>query len=134
MQASPHLRLAIVEDSDEDFAVFMRIFRDRATITRWRTGEVALRAFEQGDPSLAELTILLVDLNLPGIDGSQVIERVRALEGGQALAVCVLSSSNRPEDRERAFEAGADAYLIKPDDIAGLRALPGRIDAIIAAR
>lgn len=126
-------KLGIVEDSDEDFAMFRRVFGSVASIQRWADGESAIRSFEDGF-ELSRLTTLIVDLNLPGMDGFELIERVRALPDGDAPTVCVLSSSTRPQDMRRAEEVGADGYLVKPADIAGLRALPAKVAEIIERR
>ncbi len=126
--------LAFIEDSDEDFVMFRRVFSKCGAIERWADAETALAAFSDGTVDLAELYLLVVDLSLPGMDGCQLIERARALPGGDKPAVCVLSSSARASDRARAIEAGADGYLVKPSDLAGLRALPERMAEIAAAR
>lgn len=126
-------RIGIVEDSDEDYALLQRVFKADGSLRRWPDAESALAAFEDGEV-FGELTTLLVDLNLPGIDGFELITRVRALPGGAAPLVCVLSSSGRPTDMRRAEEAGADGYLVKPADVAGLKALPAKIAALAAKR
>lgn len=126
--------LAIVEDSDEDFAMFERVFSEFGQIVRWPDAEAALDAFRDGDPALTDVTALVVDLNLPGMDGCELVQAARALPGGDAPVICMLSSSERPSDMRRAEEVGADGYLVKPDDLAGLRALPGRIAEIAAQR
>lgn len=126
--------LAIIEDSDEDFAMFSRVFASYGSIRRWPDAEAALEAFRSGDPELAALTALVVDLHLPGMDGLELIEAARALPGGKGPVVCVLSSSSRPSDIRRAEEVGADGYLVKPNDLAGLRALPAKVAEIAASR
>lgn len=126
--------LAIVEDSDEDFAMFSRVFRSWGTISRWADAESALEAFRSGEAELGTFETLVVDLHLPGMDGCELIEAARALPGGDRPMVCILSSSERPSDIRRAEEAGADGYVIKPNDVAGLRALPERLAQIAAGR
>lgn len=125
--------LGIIEDSDEDFAMFSRVFSRCGEIMRWPDAEAALEAFRNGTPDLRGLRAVVVDLNLPGMDGAELIEAARALPGGDVPLFCVLSSSGRPSDRRRAKEAGADGYLVKPNDIAGLRALPTQMAEIEAS-
>lgn len=125
--------IGIVEDSDEDYALLQRVFKGHGPLRRWADAESALAAFE-GGAIFDELTTLLVDLNLPGIDGFELIARVRALPNGHDPLVCVLSSSGRPTDMRRAEDAGADGYLVKPADVAGLKALPAKIAELAARR
>ncbi|HEX4386805.1 MAG TPA: response regulator, partial [Myxococcales bacterium] len=60
--------------------------------------------------------LLLLDLHMPGMDGFQVIERIRAREHGtgRRLFVVALTARSRAEDRERCLAAGMDGYLVKP--------------------
>lgn len=127
------VRIGIVEDSDEDYALLKRVFKGHAAISRWADAETALADFAD-EAVFHDLSTLLVDLNLPGIDGFELIERVRAMPGGEAPLVCVLSSSGRPADMRRAEAAGADGYLVKPADVAGLKALPAKIAALASKR
>jgi len=128
------MQLAFIEDSDEDFALLSRVFKACGTLRRWPTAEAALDAFRDGNPQLDAVDALVVDLNLPGMDGIELIESARALPGGQVPIVCVLSSSRAPVDVARATRAGADGYLVKPEDVSGLRALPAQLAAIAEQR
>ena len=128
------MQLAFIEDSDEDFALFQRVFSRCGPLIRWSSGEAALDAIRDGEVELSAIDALLVDLNLPGMDGAQLIESARALPGGTDLLVCVLSSSQSAADIGRATRAGADGYLVKPEDVTGLRALPGQLAAIAELR
>jgi CheY-like chemotaxis protein len=128
------MQLAFIEDSDEDFALFQRVFKQCGSLIRWSSGEAALTAFRGGGVDLRGIDALLVDLNLPGMDGVQLIESARALPGGSVPLVCVLSSSQSAADIARATRAGADGYLVKPEDVAGLRGLPRQLAAMAELR
>ena len=58
--------------------------------------------------------ILICDIGLPGLDGHEVIERVRSAQGADAPFAIALSGYGQCEDRERALESGFDRYLVKP--------------------
>jgi signal transduction histidine kinase/ActR/RegA family two-component response regulator len=58
--------------------------------------------------------ILICDIGLPGLDGLEVIERVRSEQGRDAPFAIALSGYGQCEDRERALESGFDRYLVKP--------------------
>lgn len=128
------MQIAFIEDSDEDFALLARVFKGHGEIRRWSDAETALQAFRDGETDLHELDTLVVDLHLPGMDGIELIASARALPGGDAPTVCVLSSSQTPVDVGRATTAGADGYLLKPDDVGGLRELPARLAEIAKRR
>lgn len=67
--------------------------------------------------------LVLVDLNLPGISGTELIRRLRANPSCAALHLIVLTSSGTSWDARSAYEAGADAYHIKPFDVHAMRHL-----------
>jgi CheY-like chemotaxis protein len=64
-------------------------------------------------------TLLVLDLNLPRRNGFEVVSWVRSQEQFQDLPVAIISSSERPEDLQRARELGADDYRIKPAGLPG---------------
>jgi DNA-binding response OmpR family regulator len=76
----------------------------------------------------AELAVVVLDIGLPGIDGFEVVRRLRAR--GSATPVLLLTARDAIEDRVRGLELGADDYLVKPfatpELVARLRALARR--------
>lgn len=80
-------------------------------------GESALNVTLETKPAL-----ILLDLLLPGLDGFQVLERIRGNDQVKAVPVIVFSNLGRKEDIERARQLGADDFLIKAnftlDDLA----------------
>lgn len=58
----------------------------------------------------------LADIGLPGIDGYQVAERVRAEASGKNIFLVAITGYGRSEDRDRAYQAGFDAHIVKPVD------------------
>jgi CheY-like chemotaxis protein len=58
--------------------------------------------------------VALVDIGLPGLDGYQVAENLRASAEGQRTLLVAITGYGRPEDSARAREAGFDAHLVKP--------------------
>jgi diguanylate cyclase (GGDEF)-like protein len=116
--------LGVVEDSDEDFAAFTRIVdheAPEATVHRWMRAEGMLEWFDGGVDELPDLLVL--DLNLPGIDGAELTRRLREDPSTVDLPIFVLSRSGLQSDVDRCYAAGADAYLTKPRSTPELRAL-----------
>lgn len=72
-------------------------------------GERALTAIAAAPPD-----IVVLDVMMPGIDGFEVLRRIRADEATTDLPVVLLTARDTDEDRRRGEDAGADAYLIKP--------------------
>lgn len=65
-------------------------------------------------------TVVLLDLNMPRKNGFEVLEWIRKQPSLNQLCVCILSASNLPEDIARAYNLGANAYLVKPGNLTGL--------------
>jgi len=88
-----------------------------------------LRVVEDGEEALAYLfrrgkykdptaspkpDLLLLDLNLPKVDGREVLERVRADSKLRRMAVVVLTTSRQEEDILRSYEVGCNSFITKP--------------------
>lgn len=67
--------------------------------------------------------IILLDINMPKIDGLQTLLTIRDVEETKNIPVVMLTSSINREDMERAIKFGANGYLIKPIDIENLLSL-----------
>jgi DNA-binding response OmpR family regulator len=78
------------------------------------------------DPQAKPIDLVVLDVMLPGLDGFQIVERMRL--AGNYTAVMMLTAKGLPEDVVVGLEAGADDYLTKPFSIAELRA---RIHALL---
>lgn len=72
--------------------------------------------------------LVILDLSLPGMDGLEVLRRLRAREKGTPTPVLVLTARGATEDRVRGLNLGADDYLPKPFDLGELEA---RIKALL---
>lgn len=73
-------------------------------------------------PSLyaASIACVLVDLNMPFVDGFEVIAQLRANEDFCHVPIIVFTNTNSNEERVRCYELGANAYVPKPLEIEGL--------------
>lgn len=68
-----------------------------------------------------ELSLVLLDLRLPGQDGWVILEEIRSTRELSSIPVVVFSASAAERQRNRALEMGAAGYLVKPLDAAGLK-------------
>jgi len=94
------------------------------SVEEFSTGETALeRAGSDPPPDL-----VLLDLNLPAMDGFEVLRRLRAAERTRKVPVIVVTSSQEERDVQRAYESGANSFVSKSDSpertLQRLRLLP----------
>lgn len=123
-------RTVLLVDDDADYlAIANRAIqheRVSATVEVARTGTEALMKLglttDPGSENRPEFVALFLDLNLPGVDGWEVLRRVRADARLRWLPVVVVSSSARAEDVARCYDLGANSYVVKRFDASG----PGR--------
>ncbi|MDX6715952.1 MAG: two-component system, OmpR family, response regulator PrrA [Baekduia sp.] len=87
-------------------------------------GRAALEAAARVHPA-----VILLDLNMPDLDGLEVLKRLR--DGGDQVPVCVLSARDEIDDRVRGLQAGADDYVVKPF---ALEEVVARLHALLRRR
>jgi CheY-like chemotaxis protein len=127
MSESPNeLNILLIEDSRADAKIIERALREGAVphrLTVLPDGRQALDYLvglldEPAEPD-REPNLILLDLNLPGIDGHQVLGRIKADPRLRILPVVVLTTSCRDEDVIQTYRAGANSYIPKPAEYAG---------------
>jgi CheY-like chemotaxis protein len=129
----PSAKRVVVIDDDPDDLWLLRRSLTRAAGDRTaldlkicRGASVALdllRPQEKGAGSEASLDLVLIDVNMPGMSGLDLLRLIRSCERFRETAVMVMTSAVDDELAEEASAAGADAVLTKPDTLAGLDAL-----------
>jgi CheY-like chemotaxis protein len=129
--------ILLVEDSPDDVELIQYAF-DKAGITS------PLVVVTDGDQAVDYLagqgrfadrrhhplpTLILLDLKLPRRSGFEVLQFLRGEDATRGTPVVVLTSSNQPSDIARAYEAGANSYLVKPVSRGGLLDMVLALDA-----
>lgn len=109
-------RVLVVEDNDKN----MKLIRDVLQATGYdtveaSTGDDAVKLAVSQAPAL-----VLMDVQLPGIDGVEALARLRDDERTASIPVLALTAQAMHGDRERFLAAGFDGYLSKPVDVAEL--------------
>jgi CheY-like chemotaxis protein len=131
--AARGLSVLVAEDNEIN-ALLMRSLLTRlghhAVITT--NGEAALESWQAARSAGAPYDLILMDIQMPELDGIETTKRIRAREAGQAdrqTPILALTANTLVEDRYACFEAGMDGFLIKPldrekltDALAGLAA------------
>ncbi len=117
--------ILVIEDSDADYESTMRAAREKginARFMRCRDGDEALE-FLFGDLMAGEQrhecmpSIIVVDLNLPGTNGDEVLQAIKADADLQGIPVTVFTSSSNIDDVRRAYRHGANCYIVKPETV-----------------
>lgn len=107
--------LLLVEDSDEDYEIACWALRKAGFEGALERCDNALAALHRLAPGRAPLPwAVLVDLNLPGMDGKELLGELRCKEQAVALPLVVLSTSTNPQDIAACYRLGAAGYLCKP--------------------
>jgi two-component system cell cycle response regulator DivK len=111
-----HRQVLVVEDNEKN----MKLVRDVLLATGYTTlgattGEDAIELAQSHEPAL-----VLMDVQLPGIDGVEALRRLRQHELTASIPVLAVTAQAMSGDRERFLEAGFDGYLSKPIDVAEL--------------
>ena len=119
------MRALLVEDDDMIGRSLSHALKGAGWSVDWvRNGELAHSALADGNYSC-----VLLDLGLPGLDGTEVLRRARAR--GDLTPVVVLTARDGVEDRVHGLDIGADDYLLKPFEMAELLA---RMRAVVRRR
>lgn len=122
-------RVVLVEDRPEDAALTLRCLTRHGltnSIETFTNGEAALATLRSPGPSGRDgsdrlpPTLVLLDLRLPGIDGFEVVRRIRSDPWSSDAIVVVLASPGETASVTAAYDAGADSFLFKPIDFGSL--------------
>jgi len=106
------VRVLVVDDDPSVRALIRATLEDRLDVVEAANGEAALTILRAGN-----VDAVLLDVMMPGIDGFEVLSRIRRGETNADVAVVMLTARVGESDHVRAFKSGADAYLTKPFDV-----------------
>ena len=109
-------RVLVVEDNETS----MKLFRDVLEAMGYRTLEATTggQAFELAAEHVPDL--VLMDIQLPDLDGAEALSRLRADERTVSIPVLALTAQAMHGDRERFLAAGFDGYISKPVNVVEL--------------
>jgi two-component system, response regulator len=120
--------ILMVEDNPDDAALALRALRQR-------TGSTAVRVLEDGAEALEYVfaterysgrtgevvaKVVFLDVKLPLVDGLEVLKRIKSDPRTQRTPVVMMTSSDAEVDRSRAYDLGANSYIVKPVDFDAL--------------
>ncbi|HMG37478.1 MAG TPA: response regulator [Blastocatellia bacterium] len=122
--------ILIVEDNSVDLDLAIRAFGRCNLINPLRIARDAeevialMQRWEEGEPTP---TLILLDLNLPGLSGMEVLRQIKTHDKFKTIPVIMLTSSGDEEDIQEAYLLGANSYIIKPMDFGRFRELAAQI-------
>src|SRR6267378_1782658 len=123
----PACKVLLVDDEDSLRKVMKDLLeRDGYIVTEARDGVQALDQVDRVGPD-----IIVLDLNLPGLDGYGVLSHLRSRPATANIPVIVLTAKGDEDNEVRVFELGADDFLTKPFRA---RALSARLEAVLGRR
>ena len=117
MNAEP--KLLVVEDNENDILLLQHALRQinlQIPIVVARDGEEAISVLKHSYATNSSPNLLLLDLNMPKYDGFEVLQWIRAQPNLRRLIVIIFTTSTLSADVSRAYELGANSYLVKPFD------------------
>ena len=109
--------ILLVEDNPADVEITRRALRKgelRNRLTLARNGQEALDILFGHNGSAPLPGLILLDLNLPGVDGREVLEKIKADPKLKRIPVIVLTTSTREQDIVRTYDLGVNTFITKP--------------------
>jgi CheY-like chemotaxis protein len=110
------LHIILVEDNPADAQMLQTALEQADTPVEVVLLDNGMKAIEYltGNNVPRPRDLVLLDLNLPRLNGFEVLERIRANDDLKSLPVVVMSGSSDPMEIERCYRAGANSYICKP--------------------
>jgi CheY-like chemotaxis protein len=131
MKDNPH-QILLVEDDPADIFLAQELFDEHGgfCIQVVNTGTDAL-AYLRREGQFAGVTrpdMVLLDLNIPGLDGRDVLRAIKTADDLRTLPVIVMSTSDAPDDIQTSYRLGANCFITKPVGIDGFQELVRQLD------
>ncbi|MGJ3241031.1 MAG: response regulator [Anaerolineae bacterium] len=102
-------RILCVEDNPQNMRLVRKMLRQDYTVLEAEDGATGLRLAEEEMPDL-----ILMDINLPDIDGTEVTKRIKAQDHLKHIPIIALTANAMFGDEEKYLAAGHDGYIAKP--------------------
>jgi two-component system cell cycle response regulator DivK len=120
-------RILVVEDNERNLKLVRDLLRFAGfDVIEARSGEEGVALAGECEPDL-----VLMDLQLPGMDGTEALRLLRGDPRTRDMPVVAVTALAMKEDRERALQDGFDGYIQKPISV---RALPGQVRGFLQRR
>jgi len=111
--------ILLIEDNPVDLDLTLRAFKQRKLanpVEIARDGEEALAIIEKWEKGAQVPVVILLDLNLPKVNGLEVLEAIKKHPEFRTIPVVVPTTSSESRDVNRSYQLGANSYIVKPVD------------------
>jgi two-component system, OmpR family, alkaline phosphatase synthesis response regulator PhoP len=106
-------KILVIEDERDERVPLVKALQEAGYITKGTgTGEEGLKIFKANKPDL-----VILDVMLPGIDGWEVLNRIKSGIKSRKTPVIMLTGKNENKDKLKGYDYGADYYVTKPYNI-----------------
>lgn len=102
-------RIAVVEDNPDNRMLVQALLEDRYELSEYETGKEAVEGLPDDMPE-----VILLDISLPEMDGTEVLEWLRRQDGLKDIPVIALTAHAMAGDREKYLSLGFNEYVTKP--------------------
>ena len=110
--------ILLVEDNPADIRLTQEVFRDCKMANRMQVARDGLEAMELlRQESGVTPDLILLDLNMPRMDGREVLDELKKDQRLKTIPVIVLTTSDAEQDILRSYQLGTNAYITKPVDL-----------------
>lgn len=119
MTESNNQPILLVEDNPMDLDLTLRAFRSQKLenpVLTARDGEEALAFIERWENGEAQPVVILLDLNMPKVNGLEVLKVLKSHPRFRSIPVVVLTTSAESSDIREAYQLGVNSYIVKPVD------------------
>lgn len=123
--------ILLVEDNPMDVDLTRRAFARRRVINPIevaRDGEEALAYLEKWENGEPLPVVVLLDINLPKVNGLEILHQFKASRLSQKVPIIVLTTSAEDRDIQSAYKLGANSYIVKPVDFEKFVDVAAQID------
>ncbi len=126
------LVILLVEDNEQDVYLIQEALEDQGFIDKIYNvpnGVKAISFLKKEKPyeEVEEPNLILIDINMPIMDGHEALKRIKAMEKFEHIPIIMLTTSSRREDILRAYKGQSNSYIVKPDDVYELEAIAGTL-------
>lgn len=118
-------KVLYIEDNPDSVVFFKRVVDKLGnySLSTYEDGISFIRDINAEQGAEARPEIIMLDINLPGMNGFEILEFLRSRSEFKHTPVIMFTSSENEQDIKRSYERGANAYLVKPENLKGLHAV-----------
>jgi CheY-like chemotaxis protein len=123
--------ILLVEDNPMDLDLTIRAFAAKKLtnpIQIARDGEEALQYMERWENGEPRPVVILLDLNMPKINGLEVLQKIKSHPDFKTIPIVILTTSSQSSDLHAAYQSGANSYIVKPVDFEKFLDVASHID------